>query len=66
MNKHKQKTCNCAAYAFPHRLDSGKCRELYNEECEREAKEFQYYETRGLHTHYQRAMHDAGHSERDF
>lgn len=27
----KQKTCNCDAYKFPHRLDGGKCRELYNE-----------------------------------
>ena len=29
--KRKQITCNCEAYSFPHRLDSGKCRELYNE-----------------------------------
>ncbi len=29
--KRKQITCNCEAYKFPHRLDSGKCRELYNE-----------------------------------
>jgi len=28
--KRKQITCNCEAYKFPHRLDSGKCRELYN------------------------------------
>jgi len=29
--KRKQVTCRCEAYAWPHRLDSGKCRELYNE-----------------------------------
>lgn len=29
--KRKQITCNCKAYKFPHRLDSGKCRKLYNE-----------------------------------
>lgn len=28
--KMKAKPCRCAAYKFPHRLDSGKCRELYN------------------------------------
>lgn len=28
--KRKQTTCNCKAYEFPHRLDSGKCRKLYN------------------------------------
>ena len=26
----KAKPCNCDAYKFPHRLDSGKCKELYN------------------------------------
>ena len=26
----KVKPCNCPAYAFPHRLDSGKCAALYN------------------------------------
>ena len=29
--KRKQVTCTCEAYTFPHRLDSGKCRELYNQ-----------------------------------
>ena len=28
--KRNQITCRCAAYAFPHRLDSKACRELYN------------------------------------
>ena len=28
--KRKQVTCRCEAYAWPHRLDGGKCRELYN------------------------------------
>ena len=27
---NKPKPCRCHAYSFPHRLDSGKCRELYN------------------------------------
>ena len=31
MAKRKQITCRCAAYPWPHRLDSGKCRDLYNE-----------------------------------
>lgn len=26
----KAKPCNCSAYKFPHRIDSGACRELYN------------------------------------
>ena len=26
----KVKPCNCPAYAFPHRLDSGECKALYN------------------------------------
>lgn len=30
--KRKQVTCTCEAYKFPHRLDSGKCRELYNQQ----------------------------------
>ncbi len=30
----KQTTCYCEAYPFPHRIDSGKCRELYNAELE--------------------------------
>lgn len=30
MKKRNQKTCNCPAYKFPHRLDGGKCAELYN------------------------------------
>ena len=25
-------TCDCEAYIFPHRLDGGRCRELYNNE----------------------------------
>ena len=25
-------TCNCKAYSFPHALDGGKCRALYNNE----------------------------------
>ena len=28
---NKPKPCKCGAYPFPHRLDSGKCRDLYNE-----------------------------------
>ena len=28
----KVKPCNCPAYAFPHRLESKACRELYNAE----------------------------------
>ena len=29
--KVKPPVCHCIAYEFPHRLDGGKCRELYNE-----------------------------------
>lgn len=29
--KRKPKPCKCSAYDFPHRLDGGKCRELYNQ-----------------------------------
>lgn len=32
MMKRKPKPCKCSAYNFPHRLDSGKCREQYNNE----------------------------------
>jgi hypothetical protein len=28
--KRKQSTCYCCAYKFPHRLDSGNCRDSYN------------------------------------
>ena len=31
VHKPKQVTCKCAAYKFPHRLDSKACRELYNQ-----------------------------------
>jgi len=61
-----KQVCRCEAYKFPHRLDSGKCRELYNEQAKQEAEDERYYASRGLHTSYSRAMHDAGHSERDF
>jgi hypothetical protein len=30
INKKGEKVCNCPAYPFVHRLDSGKCKELYN------------------------------------
>lgn len=36
--KRKQTTCRCEAYPFPHRLDSGKCRELYNEKVKEEMR----------------------------
>lgn len=29
-HERNQKPCTCPAYPFPHRQDSGKCRELYN------------------------------------
>jgi hypothetical protein len=32
--KREQVTCRCAAYKFPHRLDSKACKELYNSELE--------------------------------
>jgi len=28
--KRERMTCRCAAYPFPHRIDSKACRELYN------------------------------------
>lgn len=36
----KTKVCNCSAYNFPHRLDSGKCRELYNSNSDESYREF--------------------------
>jgi len=33
--KRKQVTCNCYAYKFPHRLDSGACRTEYNANSEK-------------------------------
>lgn len=32
--KRNQITCYCAAYDFPHKLDSKACKELYNSELE--------------------------------
>lgn len=32
MIKRKPKPCTCKAYPFPHRLDGGKCKDLYNSE----------------------------------
>ena len=29
---NKTKPCKCEAYKFPHRLDSGKCHDFYNNE----------------------------------
>jgi len=62
-----QKVCRCAAYTFPHRLDGGKCRELYNEEVLAEAKEnlewHEYFAQRNVHD---KQMHQSGHNDRDF
>lgn len=62
-----QKVCRCAAYKFPHRLDGGKCRELYNEEVLAEAKEtlewHEYFAQRKVND---KQMHQSGHGERDF
>lgn len=33
--KRKQVNCHCCAYPFVHRLDSGKCKELYNSNSEK-------------------------------
>ena len=37
----KDKPCTCEAYRFPHRLDSGKCRALYNAEYESEQNKYE-------------------------
>jgi hypothetical protein len=57
------KVCRCQAYSFPHRLDSGKCRELYNQEAKEEADWDRYFAQRGVND---RDMHQSGHSEKDF
>ena len=61
-----KKICTCPAYNFPHRMDSGKCREMYNEQAPEESEAEQYYAQRGLITSEQRQMHDAGHRDSDF
>ncbi len=53
--KRRFKPCDCSAYAFPHRLDSGKCREQYNNQT-----------VEPIGNSYLRAMDDAGHKESDF
>ncbi|MFV1269848.1 hypothetical protein QMK95_29575 [Klebsiella pneumoniae] len=62
-----RKVCRCAAYNFPHRLDGGKCRELYNQQVLEEAKEtlewHEYFAQRKVND---KQMHQSGHSERDF
>jgi hypothetical protein len=57
------KVCRCTAYKFPHRLDSGECRKLYNEQAKEEADWDRYFSQRGVND---RAMHQSGHSEKDF
>ena len=57
-DKIKVKPCDCSAYKFPHRLDSGKCRELYNNT----PLNISDY---GM-TSNSVAMDDAGHKESDF
>lgn len=37
--KRNQKTCNCPAYNFPHRLDSKACKELYDSDSEESYKD---------------------------
>lgn len=63
MTKHK--TCNCSAYSFPHRLDSGECRKLYNAQAQEEAEYDAYFAQRGI-AGGQRQEFESGHSERDF
>lgn len=46
--RRNQVTCNCEAYPFPHRLDGGKCRELYNEKEEVEYRERDSLDSLGL------------------
>lgn len=38
--KYVQITCNCPAYKFPHRLDSGECKKLYNSDSEQSYRDF--------------------------
>ena len=38
--KYTQTTCTCPAYKFPHRLDSGECKVLYNSNSEQSYREF--------------------------
>lgn len=38
--KHNQTTCTCPAYNFPHRLDSGECKKIYNSDNSQSNREF--------------------------
>jgi hypothetical protein len=60
--KQKIKPCTCEAYPFPHRLDSGKCRELYNET----PVETNDFSGNAGWNKDRIAMDDAGHKPSDF
>lgn len=53
--KRKQVTCRCGAYAWPHRLDSGACRVLYNSEV-----------VASLTINGSSAWYESGHNAKDF
>lgn len=59
----KVKPCTCAAYGFPHRLDSGKCRELYNAQEEETADWGRYFNQHGV---IDRQLHQSGMTNGDF
>lgn len=63
MKPTSNKVCKCEAYSFPHRLDSGKCRELYNQKAQEEDEWERYFNQRGVND---RAMHQSGMSTKDF
>lgn len=59
----RKSVCHCAAYRFPHRLDSGKCRELYNESAKEQQDWDAYFAQRSVQD---RQLHQSGHSASDF
>ena len=55
MRKKSSKPCRCAAYSFPHRLNSKECRYLYNNTPDDEID----FRTLGM-SRDQKAANDAG------
>ena len=59
----RKSVCNCAAYEFPHRLDSGKCRTRYNAEAAEQQDWDAYFAQRSVQD---RQLHQSGHRASDF
>lgn len=63
--KRQQTNCHCSAYKFVHRLDSGECRRLYNEQAKEEAEYDAYFAQRGI-AGGQRKEFESGMTNGDF